>query len=292
MITLLDNAEFVLWNHDPGPGPSVEATESAMREAGLNPARAEGLLTDSSAFTRAYDALRNKATLITWFKHNKLDAIQVDRQRDFDGNEIPREFMGTYLRAGHDVIRLRNDSDREFQAKLSEKYAEARINYEWGDITKLLRNTLDKDSLGSYPLRDKGGVYVVPHPAGNSDVLSRCEAFSERIGVDFVRIPLVDSEAIRRQIRQSITDSLNSDLDEHEASIAEYTEDTRLEIFSNRKAGLGAVSLQVIKLMSLLNGSASELMQRVDGLLARITELERCSQNRSAAPARRILMPT
>lgn len=289
MPMTIENVELTFWNPPAdGDKPSIDLVRGSFTGAGFDAEHVPDI-PEPTAFRRACDGLRDKTHLIRYFKAGADLAVQIDIESE-DGQQLTRKRVGTYRLAGSSVRPLDYSSDTDTHDKLRDGFRDALRTYTWSDVSKTLQSIFAKDGLGAYSPRAAGGVYFVPVQSGAYRMLDRIETGCNLIGMRFLRYAVPDTEAQRTEIREAIVNSLSADIDEQEAAIGEYTEDTRLEIFNNRKSSLREVGAQVIKLMGLLNGSASDLMTRLDVLTAKIDQLEQRSQNR-VQPARRILMP-
>ena len=111
-----------------------------------------------------------------------------------------------------------------------------RETYQYSDVSRVIRDVMKKDGVGSYALCPSGHIYAVP--VGATDYLERLNAFVVACGLRFNVCEFDDSTSERTTISEALARSVRDELEVHSAAIAEYTAETKTGILRNRQGAV------------------------------------------------------
>ena len=262
-MSILSNVELIMTGakKQGQEAPSVADMRTALTANGFNVERAEDIPLPT-AFRRAVKGLEDKDhKVVCWdtkgTTHAQLDKLVADG--DGESAKLVRQPLHHWrLNDEGKVLGEATEGDLGVQHH--------KDHYIWGDVTRIIREILDKDSFGSYTPRAAGGVYFVP--TTGREFLDRLEAACRAVGLALLRYQIPDTAEQRGEISQAIADHLDADLALHAQAIGTYTvEQTRAGVVRNRIESL-------VEVRRLIGSLSSHLSERAAALLAKCADLE------------------
>ena len=274
-MSVIRNVELVMWSTR-GEPPTVADVRAALQQYGFSAERAEDI-PETTAFRRAVKAKEVKQeSRVTVWDNGRIHA-QLDRLIQ-DGDRIRREFVESWKMAEDGTV-IGSPLD----------VAERRLNYIWSDVGSVIRQVLDKDSLGAYTPRKAGGVYFVP--VRSKDFLDRLENVCRSIGLLFLRYQIPDTEEQRSEVADAVFQNLTLEIDAHEVAVKSYAHDrTPAGFVRNRDDSIAATVSLIGRLAEHLGGRATALTERCAALRKQCEEMVAAIESyRPVSSGRRIV---
>jgi len=287
-MSTINNVSLLFWNLGEGDPPSVSAVRDSLAAAGLSATYAETVPV-STAFRRACDAKRKKTTLVRVFKNNGDLHWQIDEE-SIENNRLERRMVGVYrLHATNTVRGVGFDFDRDLEQFLDTEFGKAVRTYEWGDVSTIIKNIIDKCGLGAYSPRKSGGVYFVPENPERPRMLDQIEQFCTDIGIRFLRYTIPDTAAQRAEIMDAVSHGLEQDVIAHEQAIEEYSAESPSKALEKRVASIEATMALLDRLQHLIAGRHAALHYRLSNAKTRVEELAGAVRSAVVTPGTRKL---
>jgi len=156
--------------------------------------------------------------------------------------------------------------------KLSQEHLENALTQRTtSDITKIVQRLFEKHA-DLFAVRDQGGAYFVPDE--HREFTDRIETFLKKLGGSVRRFPIAhgaNGEG-RVAVRDSIAESLETAIQDHNDAIAKFTVSTRSDTMEHAAAKIVATRVRVEALAHYLDERRQELLAKLDASTVSLRE--------------------